>query len=91
VSDFADWAPFTRPMAVNIAITGTSIRLDFPAGRYLVDEPIVLVTVQGAPTDVDWTSDPEAVAGLGEVHTHVQLTFDAGAVGQRASVWVAGA
>jgi hypothetical protein len=47
--------------------------------------------VQGAPTDVDWTSDPEAVAGLGEVHTHVQLTFDAGAVGQRASVWVAGA
>lgn len=87
----SDWAPWTRPLAVNIAITGTSIRLDFPPGRYLVDEPVVIVTVQGAPTDVDWSSPPEAVAGLGEVHTHVVLTFDAGAVGKRASVWVAGA
>ena len=85
-----DWQPWTRPLAVNIAITGTSIRLDFPAGRYLVAEPVVMVTVQGAPTDVDWTSPPEVVAGLGEVHTHVVLAFDAGAVGQRASVWVAG-
>ena len=78
-------------LAVNIAVTSTAIRLDFPAGRYLVAEPVVLVTVQGAPTDVDWTSPPEAVAGLGEVHTHVQLQFAAGAVGRRASVWVAGA
>lgn len=85
-----DWAPFTRPLAVNIAITGTSIRLDFPAGRYLVAEPVVMVTVQGAVTQVDWTSPPEAVAGLGEVHTHVVLTFQAAAVGKRASVWVAG-
>lgn len=86
-----DWAPWTRPLAVNIAVTGTSgIRLDFPTGRYLVDEPVVMVTVQGAPTNVNWTSPPEEVAGLGEVHTHVVLTFDAGAVGKRASVWVAG-
>ena len=85
-----DWQPWTRPLAVNIAITGTSIRLDFPAGRYLVAEPVVMVTVESAATDVDWTSPPEAVAGLGEVHTHVVLAFDAGAVGQRASVWVAG-
>lgn len=88
--DMLDWAPFTRPLAANIAVTSTSIRLDFPVGRYLVAEPVVMITVQGAPTDVDWSSPPEAVAGLGEVHTHVQLTFDAGAVGKRASVWVAG-
>ena len=36
-----DWQPWTRPLAVNIAITGTSIRLDFPAGRYLVAQPVV--------------------------------------------------
>lgn len=87
----SDWAPWTRPLAVNIAVTATSIRLDFPPARYLVAEPVVIVTVQGAPTDVDWSSPAEAVAGLGEVHTHVVLTFDAGAVGKRASVWVAGA
>jgi len=87
----SEWAPFARPLAVNIAITGTSIRLDFPPGRYLVAEPVVMVTVQGAETNVDWTSDPEAVAGLGEVHTHIVLAFQAGAVGKRASVWVAGA
>ena len=85
-----DWAPFTRPLAVNIAITAEEIRLDFPAGRYLVAEPVVMVTVQGGPTEVDWASPAEAVAGLGEVHTHVALTFPAGAVGLRASVWVAG-
>ena len=49
-----------------------------------------MVTVQGAETNVDWTSDPEAVAGLGEVHTHIVLAFQAGAVGKRASVWVSG-
>lgn len=77
-------------MAVNIAITTEVIRLDFPPGRYLVAEPVVLVTVQGGATEVDWTSDPEAVAGLGEVHTHVELTFPTALVGARASVWVAG-
>ncbi len=85
-----DWAPWTTPLAVNIAITATSIRLDFPTGRYLVAEPVVLVTVNGATPGVSWTSPPEAVAGLGEVHTHVVLAFDAGDVGKRASVWVAG-
>jgi len=87
----SDWAPFTRPLLANIAITATVIRLDFPAGRYLVDDPVTLVTVSGGPTNVTITSPAEAVAGLGEVHTHVVLTFLAGAVGLRANVWVAGA
>ncbi len=78
-------------LAVNIAVTATEIRLDFPAGRYLVAEPVVLVTVNGPSPGVAWASPPEAVAGLGEVHTHVALSFDAGDVGKRASVWVAGA
>lgn len=86
-----DWAPFTRPLAVNVAITSTSIRLDFPVGRYLVDEPVVQVTISGAPTEVTISSPAEEVAGLGEVHTHVLLGFQAGAVGRRAHVWVAGA
>ena len=78
-------------LALSLAVTDTEIRLDFPPGFYPVTEPVVVVTVQGAPTDVDWSAPPEAVAGLGEVHTHVVLQFAAGAVGRRASVWVAGA
>nr|WP_315210083.1 hypothetical protein [uncultured Albidiferax sp.] len=88
---FADWAPYTRPMARNIAITSSEITLDFPAGRYLVDPPVVLVTVSGGPTDVTITTTPEAVAGLGEVYARVQLTFPPSAVGLRAHVWIAGA
>jgi hypothetical protein len=85
-----DWAPWTRPLAINIGITGTSIRLDFPAGRYLVDEPVVHLTVNGGTAAVSWSCPKEAVAGLGEVHTHVQLSFGAGDVGKRVSVSVAG-
>jgi hypothetical protein len=86
----SDWAPWARPLAVDLAITATSIRLDFPAGRYLVAAPVVQITVNGGTTNVSWSSPPEAVAGLGEVHTHVVLGFEAGAVGKRAAVWVAG-
>jgi hypothetical protein len=88
---FTDWAPFVRPLAANIAISAEEIRLDFPAGRYTVDEPVVLVTVSGGPTEVTWTSPAEEVGGLGEVHTHVVLTFPAELVGMRAGVWIANA
>lgn len=75
----------------NIPVTSTSpIRLDFPVGQYLVGEPVVLVTVYGAPTEVDVTSTPEAVSGLGEVYTYILLTFAAAAVGKRAAVCVVG-
>jgi len=87
----SDWAPFTRPLVRNIAITAATVVLDFPAGRYLVDAPVVLVTVSGAATFVTITSIPEAVAGLGEVYARVQLTFPASAIGLRAHVWIAGA
>lgn len=74
-----------------IAITDTSpIRLDFPAGQYTVTEPVVLVTVSGGPTIVTTTAAPEAVAGHGEVYTHVLLEFDASVVGLRASLAVLG-
>lgn len=86
-----DWAPFVRPLVANIAITQEAVRLNFPLGRYLVAAPVTLVTVSGAPTEVTITSPAEAVAGLGEVHTHVVLTFPAALVGKRANVWVAGA
>ena len=85
-----DWAPFVRPLVTNIAITGTSVRLDFPPGRYLVAAPVALVTVSGGVTEVTITHPAEAVAGLGEVHTHVLLTFPVGLIGRRANVWVAG-
>lgn len=74
-----------------LAITGTTpIRLDFPAGQYLVTEPVVLVTVSGGATSVTITATPDVVAGVGEVYTHVLLTFPAELVGLRASVAVLG-
>lgn len=74
-----------------LAITGTApIRLNFPPGMHLVTEPVVLVTVSGGPTHVTITSTPSAVAGLGEVYSHVDLTFDAAQVGLRAHVAVLG-
>lgn len=87
---FLDWSPFQRPLAVNIPITATTVRLDFPPGRYLVNDPVVLVTVVGDVTTVDITSPPELVSGLGEVHTHVVLTFPMGLVGKRVNVYVVG-
>lgn len=88
---FQDWAPFTRPLARTVAITATNVRLDFPAGRYLVSEPVVQVTVSGGPTNVTISSPMESVTGLGEVHTHIALIFPAELVGLRAHIWVAGA
>ena len=88
---FSDWAPFVRPLATTIAISAEEIRLDFPAGRYTVDEPVVLVTVSGGPTEVTVSSPAEEVGGLGEVHTHVVLTFPPELIGLRAAVWVANA
>jgi hypothetical protein len=76
---------------VTLAITSTApITLDFPAGQYLVTEPVVLVTVSGAPTNVTITASPTSMGDLGSVYTNVQLTFDAGAVGKRAHVMVIG-
>jgi hypothetical protein len=86
----SDWQPWTRPLAVNIPIVAEEIRLDFPAGRYLTAPPVALVCVHGPSNEHTISSPPEAVAGLGEVHTHVVLTFPAGSVGQQVSVWVAG-
>lgn len=85
-----DWAPFMRPVARNIALTGTVTRLDFPPQRYLVNEPIVLVTVNGARTEVTITYPREAVTGVGEVYTHIVLTVPADLVGKRANVYVIG-
>lgn len=68
------------------AVTGTSVTLAFPPGRHLIAEPLVMVVVKGAPTDVDWTLSYELVAGVGEVFTGITLAFQAGAVGQRYSL-----
>lgn len=84
------WGEHQNPLAIIIPITSTFIRLDFPAGRYLADEPVVMVTVSGARTEVTITSPKEAVAGLGEIHTHIGLAFPADLVGERAHVWVMG-
>lgn len=82
------WAPFEKPLAVNIAITGTDpIRLDFPPGRYAVSFPHVQVTVNGGPTEVTITASPELAEGA-EVYTHIKLQFPAALVGLRAFVWV---
>lgn len=79
---------FLELLSRNIAITGVSVRLDFPANMYMVNEPVTMVTVLGGETNVDVTSPPEFVAGYGEVHTHVLIEFQAGVVGLRANVLV---
>lgn len=85
------WAPYQRPLAVEIAIsTADPIRLDFPPDRYLASRPIVLVTVNGGRTEVTVTSVLEAVAGFGEMFTHVSLQFPADLVGKRVAIWVMG-
>lgn len=85
------WTPYQRPLAVTIPITSASeIRLDFPADRYLVAMPVTLVTVNGGPTEVTITSPMEAVAGYGEMHTHILVTFPASLVGKTANIWVMG-
>lgn len=74
----------------NLPITGTAITVTLPAGTFFVTEPAVLVTVHGAPTDVDVELVHGAVAGVGEVYTAVRLTFAAAAVGKRFSLAVIG-
>lgn len=85
------WAPYQRPLAVTLPITTSDpIRVNFPADRYLVDFPLVFVTVNGGPTEVTIASSKEEVTGYGEMHTHVMLTFPVVLVGKTASVWVMG-
>lgn len=74
-----------------LAITDTSpIQLDFPAGQYLVTEPVVLVTVSGAATHVTISATTTPMGDMGNVYTHVELVFDAACVGRRAHVLVIG-
>jgi hypothetical protein len=85
------WLPYQRPLAMRLAIAGTDpIRLEFPPDQFTVDEPLVFVTVVGAPTEVDISSPLVLLTGVGEVHTYVDLTFQAAAVGKAANVWVMG-
>lgn len=79
-----------QTLARNLPITGTAVTVTFPPGTYFVTEPAVLVTVLGAPTQVDALLVHSAVAGVGEVYTELQLTFEAGTVGKRFSLAVIG-
>ena len=91
MSDQIPWAPYRQPLATRVAITSADlIRLDFPGGRFTVNEPLAFVTVSGGPTEVSVTSPKELVPGLGELHTHINLQFPANLVGKTASVWVMG-
>lgn len=66
------------------------IRLNFPAGLYMVTPPVVLVTVDGGPTHVSIVKAPVSVPGYGEVYAHVDLIFPASLVGLHAHVAVLG-
>lgn len=77
-------------LAREIGVTDTTVSLDYGPGRYFTAAPTVLVTVKGAPTDVDWTHTLVNVPRLGEVHSGLVLSFQAAAVGKRATVWVDG-
>lgn len=68
------------------AVTGTVVTLAFPPGRHFIAEPVVMVVLRGAPTEVDWTLDYDLVPGVGEVYTGITMAFQAGAVGARFSL-----
>lgn len=77
-------------LVVQIPITAATIRVDLPTDRYTTNEPIVIVTIIGGPTEVSLAYPKELVVGVGEVHTHVRLTFPVSAIGKKANVWVTG-
>ena len=76
--------------AGNFAIAATAVTFAFPAGTYFVIDPAVLLTVEGAPTDVAVVRVKSTVTGVGSVTTGLALTFAAGAVGKRFSLLVTG-
>jgi hypothetical protein len=69
--------------ARNLPIPGTSVTVTFPPGTYFVTEPAVVVGILGAPTHYDAVLVHHSVAGVGEVYTSINLTFQAGAVGKQ--------
>lgn len=73
-----------------IPITQNSIRINFPENRYSTTEPIVLCTVIGGVTNVNMSFPLESVVGIGEVHTHVILTFQSDVIGKKCNVWLTG-
>lgn len=79
-----------KTLARNLAVTGTSITVTFPAGTFFVTEPAILVTILGAATNVNATLNGQTLPDLGWVYTSLTLTFDAGAVGKRFSLLIAG-
>lgn len=74
--------------AGNFHVASTTVVFDLPPGKFTATRPIVLVTVEGAPTDVDVQAAPEYLAQVGEVYRRVTLTFQPAAVGKRASALV---
>lgn len=81
-----------KPYVVsNFNITARSVTLNIPSDNYSTTEPIVIVTVLGAPTNVTMTYGHESVDTLGEVYTSVTLTFpDDSYIGKRCNAWLVG-
>jgi hypothetical protein len=69
------------------SITGQTVHFTFPQGVFFVVEPSVLITVCGAPTNVDVVLNYEVVGGA-SVFTSMDLTFDANAVGKKFSLLI---
>lgn len=77
-------------LVTQIPITETTIRIELPRKRYSIVEPIVLCTVIGGVTEVDIKGGLEYVDRVGEVFTHITLTFPAALIGKRCNVWLSG-
>ena len=71
------------------AITGTTVRVNFPTGVWFVTEPAINVTIYGEATNVDRTLVTGTVDGA-QVYTGVDLVFPSTAVGKRAAILVTG-
>lgn len=77
-------------LVTQIPITQTSIRVEIPRNRFSILEPIVLCTVIGGVTEVNITGGLEFVERVGEVFTHVILTFPEYLIGKRCNLWLSG-
>jgi hypothetical protein len=88
--DTMPWAPFLAPVFDNIAITQTTVELNFPDGRYSVVPPSAFITINGAPTNVSWYFKMSQISEIGEVFTGIVFTFQPGAVGKQANIWIMG-
>lgn len=74
--------------SARLPVSATSVTVTLPPNAYFSTPPVVLVTVEGAPTDVSISRDAEEIGGHGFMITSIVIGFQAGAVGKMFNIAV---